>query len=784
MRSHRVTILAAAVTALWTVSPRMHAAPSFATEDIALPWRTLDVHGPTSLSQFDLATLGSPSGSAGEVETKPTSPCTDANPCFAPSSDGDGVGEQTPVPTTWFAHRSLSASNMDTTIAVGKSYVMVSSRDSIAVYDKQGNVLGPKYKSLTQLNPPKFTDVKFPNPFTVQSLFDHLTDEINQSYALPAGLPPGVTIANGFGIDDYHDNRVLYDPYRDRFWIVSFGQSGKLRIYIERLSTGSRPCVDYFSSDPASTNCGEQVLWQYPAFGTARRGYLVVAVSKTSDPRDGFYLYWWDGDIKDGTCDTLEDSDLSDSAKTPCHDVLKFGWQGPDYPTIGITDKHLLVANVTGYKDPSKTGNDTTSAAAWISCTDPACGAHSYEHGVIAPADALAAGLPTDCGVTVCPPAMGWHFAAYHELHPVTGRGLRPVTAHDHVPFGLPLFANIFGETDAPRVIVWAFDILDPNHAFIRLSVDVAGYTSPNFFGIMNAVFRNQEFYTTWDSKDDLGYRVIRLVRFDLLDPANPQFIDETFGGYNVIDDNPLVRVHYLFPSVDVNKDGTIALVYNRFLADNNANPLAQEVRYSVRSRDPGQFPTLVRPSRLIKAGELTATDYIGPDTVGIGVDPFDDRGIWMAHIYADAEDSRNQRIAVARVFGITLADIDLRPFIFELFGQRTIRFDGTLLNHGDARAHAGVLHVYLSTDGVLDANDIRVATIGFRPLDPGEELAIASTAAINPRTPAGAYYLFARAESPEEEYSLENNVAPVISASPQLCVGERGELTIGVCGR
>ena len=58
-------------------------------------------------------------------------------------------------------------------------------------------------------------------------------------------------------------------------------------------------------------------------------------MSRTSDPRDGFYLYWWNAVIDEGACTTLGSPPGPPAA---CPNSTYQPGDAADYPSIGISD--------------------------------------------------------------------------------------------------------------------------------------------------------------------------------------------------------------------------------------------------------------------------------------------------------------------------------------------------------------------------------------------------------------------------------------------------------------
>lgn len=751
---------------------RASATPDVVVEKMSLPYRGLTIHGPTELNPQDLANLHATGGSPGERETMPAATCAAGDPaCSTVDITSDGTGIETPPATTaWPADARLLSNRMDTGIAVGDSYVLVSSRDHVVVYDKAGHHLGPKYKQSVRGGAPAY--IPFPNPFTVQSLFGFLTAEINAQINLPPGLPPGGN-ATLFGIDDYYDNRVLYDHYRKRFWIVAISQNSTLRRYVERVTFSVAKPKENWCTNPLDSSqpdqCGEWALTTYPALATARRGYTVAAVSKTEDPRDGFYLYWWDDDIKDGTCLP------AGRQLAVCTDALAFGWQGGDYPTLGVDERYLLVANRVGYKDPSFLDGTTATALEWIRCGDAnSCGSYPYEQMAVVPAGLLASGM--QCQLPGCdgePPAR--HFAVKFgkQTHIKDVRSLRPVVALTPTPNGAMFVNNYFDPDGTAWVVLWMLNGDDAAPFFNQERVGVRPWKRITWDLITNAMFRDGLVYTTWhEGQGKPVKQLIRTVRFDSLFPDNSNYLDATMGYHNAVDDPPgFGDVDYVWPAVAPTKSGALVTVYNRSSKD-----LAQEVRYSMLPAGGS-----MRPSRLLMPGEhdpnkSTVPNYQQPDTVGAAVDPYDQDSIWLAHIYADQESQL--RIVVAKVLGSTHMDLEVGPMVAESADGNTATVTTVLINHGDGASDGGVLDVYLSSDSVLDRDDRAVGAVRFGAIEPGGEVPVRVTVRVDPATPVGTYYLLGRVTA-GEEYSLRNNVTP--ATGQPVCVAADGQVSL-VC--
>jgi len=215
-----------------------------------IPRRNLVVHGPFEVGDQDLISGSAQKLSAGESNAS-------VNPSLAALGvDGDaneGPGPQSPKAVVSF-DAIASLNNIDPGIAVGTSYVLVSDAvNGIAVYDKTGKLI-----------PAKSGQSDFANPFSILSLFSKVKADIDPTLNMPSHLPADFPRE----IEGYGDTRIMFDAYRKRFWI-------------------------YAQAKNEVSSVADQDIVNFPNIKLARRNKAAVAVSKTEDPRDGFYTYWW-----------------------------------------------------------------------------------------------------------------------------------------------------------------------------------------------------------------------------------------------------------------------------------------------------------------------------------------------------------------------------------------------------------------------------------------------------------------------------------------------------------
>ena len=622
--------------------------------------RDLPVHGPFKVSTADLQSAGISSNTTSIPTPPPSSP----------------FKIQTVAPTTNFVDVT-GLSGIDPGIAVGNSYILVCDNgQGLAVYDKTGNLLGPKNRG------------SFPNPFSISSLFAKVKADIDPLLNYPAKLPPNFSVANGNGITAYGDVRVMFDSYRNRFWVYAMAKNAP-------------------PWDAAS-------LKDYPAVKLVRRDKAAVAVSITEDPRDGFYTYWWNNTIHNG------DSNDPNGGSDPS---FKTSGEGPDYPSIGISPKYFLATIGVNRRDPTFETKTATQATAWNKCKTKFvadgklfdwCGPF-YIHMMVVDADALADNCPSG------PCADGRSFAVYvhtdnkltdraddGDFYAAMTRGMKPVVTHCPAPCAQSAdayFVNNFvargidkatqveidtlqkeieslqqqlaeskqkvflikeikakqiqisklsaGPWPKYYIVLWSLKGNNFSHTLYPIKpFNIGNYNSWSF--LLNASHRDGKLYGTFQTcaKDAKGkcFGGVRAIRVNTLNGKTE--IDHTFGLFNALEDKSTDRFQYIFPAVAVNKSGDMVFVYGRW---SPTVPRPQEVRFSVWYHDEPD----IRPDRLLQAGEAPYSGNVfgtGTDTAGIAVDP-DDEAIWIAHIFAAKNASGNgvNRIAIGKVFGQVL---------------------------------------------------------------------------------------------------------------------------------
>src|SRR5688572_28641593 len=235
-----------------------------------------------------------------------------------------GAASHIPISTqTWKVDPNAGLRALDLDIAASSNHLLLGAFDTIALFKKDGTLLHVR----------RLTD-----------LFQSLIADINKTVKDPGSPSGGTLVGNsGFEVDDFFDTRLAFDTYRRRFWILSIARNSK--------SKGS----------PANKAHGVRLT--------------VAAVSKTENPTDGWYAYWWDED-------TLMGKRL-----------------GHDYPTFGVSEK-LIVARMHSHflvARADKLAQGTTSGGVLTDLPDDSRGAFpAMQYGSAPSGVHFAAGIFTN----------------------------------------------------------------------------------------------------------------------------------------------------------------------------------------------------------------------------------------------------------------------------------------------------------------------------------------------------------------------------------------------------
>lgn len=383
----------------------------------------------------------------------------------------------------------------------------------------------------------------------------------------------GAGFMSALGVDRIFDSRSIYDPFRKRFWVATLANNGKPQ------------------TDPQAV------------------AVVLMAVSRTENPMDGWYLhFWWSG------------WSVSD---------------GHDYLALGISSKCFIQTNT-------------------------AVGSDGWYHNIaFGNADAMAAGLNGE----------GWRLSGL--TNPATGNlpdHVQPVSHH-----GQTDFLYLAGRDGNSIVAWQVLNPLRPNQAISTTAYPVQAFAGPPhapqpdgalpvWFGqlgnwVLKAVWRaNRLYVVTADARNWFGdgeaMTSIRVIRINLSPgpvSGNRVQIDRVFGCNNAFDDAATQRVYYGFPAIEVGKSGNMVIVYSR-----TGTTLSPEARISGWLASGAD----ILPSRALKRGERPYKVswaeswgvYPWADLAGATVDPVDDEHVWVATCYANSTADNNWAVWVGRV--------------------------------------------------------------------------------------------------------------------------------------
>ena len=522
-----------------------------------------------------------------------------------------------------------------------------------------------------------------------------------------------------FPIDTYFDMRALFDPHRKRFWVMGLGVNSNWR-----------------NRAPADI-----------------RHVTSVAVSKTENPLDGWYLYWWDSVPHWGVANDA---------------VYKAG-DASDYPTIGI-DTGL-------FHETHAVNNYATSPKTF-----------KFWRVTFFGADQMAAGLPFAN-------VPGWQFWDLQNPDGTVPDTIQAVVHHTASPYSFYVSRIPDNKVTPGHVlIVWALaKAFQPGQVMVATKVslpdgwltptDAPQLTDPNVLSDqlirmtnlgtkpIKAVYRNNLLYFV--TNDAMGpFTAVRYVRLlvntyplIILDDAH-KFISRTFGVTDAIESGDLRWSGW--PGVEVNKSGDAAIVFA------SVSPsIHPGVRYSTYHAN----ETDVRLSRLLKEGEAVYhsgdknIDDSGNlismpwgDTAGASVDPKDDTGIWIAQQYSTTSSSAmNYAIWVGKVFGAVYFDLLFQNVRVESadFSNRQLTVSGQVHNGGDGASPDAQVSFYLLAGR---GSPVLLGTLPQASLKPGENGDFRTTLQLSRSISAGEYELRAVVEtsSRKSEYSDANNATVV----------------------
>lgn len=581
---------------------------------------------------------------------------TGATSCGIVCSDIAAIGQAPKLTSGPFL---VNSSANDPNIAVSKTHIVVTNGTVIRFLTKAGDPLDQ--------NP---NGTPFPATINAAEFFKWFfnpndPNNMNTWLNLPPGLQcdpaiyPWGSWASPWGggvaeadkpkvancLHTIYDARVIYDDFRDRFWIVASVRNGGHSSYMDL-------------ADPVQRS--------------GRRDFLLVAVSSSGDPRGGWWMYPFPSTLDTGACNDIG----SDPGPPPiCPGSRYRPGDAADYPSIGISEDYFVYTIGVVSRNP------------WT--TMPATG---YTNIVAADADQLASGgCPSTCSwsygrmsvsfgpsLTIDP----WRHATQPSVQHDGMSGWTTLAANDpglgsllllgfrasEGPIAPPLHARIVpvAPTGVPHNMPQKPEspVTDPQKVYITNLGRMA----------LKAAARQNDLWATWQdckawgqsssctpSTRVVGIDAVSLLESPLAGPCSEcqtgVFFDKAAGGRRLLDP-PGAYASYGMPAVEVNEDRDLAVVSVR-----SGGHLFPEAVYHAKLGTSQGF----EPEGLLKAGTFplgvnaTAEDdtSVNLDTAGAAVDPRDDNGIWIYHGYSRKSGGAGiPGFAIGKLFGQKYFDL------------------------------------------------------------------------------------------------------------------------------
>jgi hypothetical protein len=607
--------------------------------------------------------------------------------------------------------------------ASNKSFLVIGMRDHVLFYDKGGKPLYPK----PSLNGPQVAGLPDPyGPVYLCDLFAPIIPDANAHLGLPTTKKDHeghwITVENGYGIncnkatggveppdwqsdrdfywpvDELYDARVLWDEYNKRFWIGALLKNSNTVAYSDPAKD------DPMMLRPATRSANVR---------SARRALLAIAVSKTEDPRDGWYVFWVYGVPGQEGC----------PASKEC---VGFG---SDYLSMGISSKYLTLES-SGSAITDQSGRQVITivptaplvegSGSLIYQPDP----RPFDTRLLQPAVQHKPDFDDGKEVLLAAPV-------YDQDNGLAGNTIQlSIIAPQAHPYnGVPLVYR-----QLMRVRRFQAIFAPPKEPATEPQKGGTIGVSQNW--VNKLVYRNSSLYMTFDecrswNTDRCLKTAVRYVHLDLigLEKVNGKIelltysteADRTIGD---ADTEPDKAFSFGFPAVEVNHAGDAVLSY-----DGTSPQVFPQARYRVWLGDEDD----IRSSQVLKRGAATVHSH-WHHYLGMSVDSFDDMGIWMINGYADT--STNWGYAFGKVLGNGVADLAvLQSSIEQTSGGDTpgYRLSLVIQNLGDGAAPATSVRLFLARRGSpeLDLKSVELASLG-----PGRRT---KHWILNVTTPAGA---------------------------------------------
>ena len=474
---------------------------------------------------------------------------------------------------------------------------------------------------------------------------------------------------------------------------------------------------------------------------------LLIAVSKSEDPRDGWWTY----------ADKVEDAAAN----------------GQDYMWMGVNASHLLISN-NMWKCTGTYGTDS-----WDCKTSKA--ATFRTRYLMYSAAELAAGLPYTRTEWSDPAVKGWAVPCVHDSYTTDA-----FWVHRDDDTHVSVWAVRNGQVSSQQV-----SIKTSTGTVNGRELGVTGSHGGNVVDYgnigqapQNAQYRDGKIVFvsndghTWSGQSDSN-NAVRVVRIDVSKyfDASPSIKVENqqiFGRASADDPSGSI-FDYGWPAVATNANGDIVVGSIR-----SNSTIFPELRASVWFAGQPAISSSVLLQKSSSAPVLSCSEKPDDATkpcvsefhmAGASADP-STSGVYLAQEYGSF--SPPWRIHVAKMLGQVMPDViatQIQPpatIAHGTSGTVTV----TVVNQGDGPMSSSAGTLYLSTDSKISVGgpdlpeDPTLASFSVPALAPNEIKDIPVPFTISPRQPAGKYFVGV-ALNPGNwiaEYSFTNNVNPFLT--------------------
>jgi len=503
-----------------------------------------------------------------------------------------------PLTTKW-KDGAKANGGQDPQIAAGHSVIAVLTWDTLAFYDKNGNLL-PSTEHFT-------------NPTNTETIFAKVVKALDQNLHLNSKAKNDPTFL--FEAGEVGDARVIFDNFRNR-WVV--------------LATAK-------NNHPNTKD--------FALLTSQRRTKFLLAVSRDEDPRKGFHTLGFNATPDDGACGKNSDD-------SPCPGSHFTPGNAADYPSLGVSGTHYIMTAGVGHAPLDASEHTKLFSFMVVMNADDVANGNSPIR--------MRSFAGWDLGDGDRPIGVALPVVMENDLPlggPLVGKGWGVVASTVDSRFVL----TAVGPTDPPELHAMSWDMPDmqgapdwPQKGSLK-AVSYGNVGNQPITATLTGTTLVTGFVDcrTWVNSQSECSPSLHLLAMDLtLFPVTSTLgKDRVVGWRSVLDDAPNDVVAYGLPGIASNNDGDIAVVYGR-----SSPKMFMETRFSTWLHNEVD----IRPSRELQKGEAPIPAQLSDcaagcksthsDTAGVSLDPFDNKSIWIAHSFADP--GSNVRVAVGKVFG------------------------------------------------------------------------------------------------------------------------------------